>query len=135
MCGLLDYVIDSIMSDEGVFAPHYVMVNVSLNGNNLGLYLLEETDNSQGLFAGEQHYDGQIFHESRTWVSPEVPVGVVELETITAEQERSKEFTSSVNKVAFAKCLALLSRFQASHATQGRDFRLYRHPYLDSRSQ
>ncbi len=132
MCGLLDYVVSSIMYDEGIFGPHTFLVRVSLNDNSLGLYLLEERSQSQGLFAGVQRYDGQLVRGAEVWNDPPPPAGLVRLEPIGIAEEHSRAFSSRLNQRAFAKTLAFLSWFQASHATQGRDFRLYRHPYLDS---
>ena len=130
--GLLDYVASSIMYDEGIYTPRCLLVRVSLNGNSLGLYQLEEVVKSQGSFAGVQRYDGQVVTRGELWTDPPPPAGLLELEPIGVQEEHSRGFVSRVNQTAFAKCLAFLSRFQASHATQGRDFRLYRHPYLDS---
>ena len=132
MRGLLDYVVSSVMYDEGIFVPRTVLVRVSLNDRDLGLYLLEEMVQSQGIFAGVQRYDGQVVRGGEIWTDPPPPAGLVKLEPIGANEERSRGFASRVKQTAFAKTLALLSQFHASHATQGRDFRLYRHPYLDS---
>lgn len=130
--GLLNYVIWSILYDEGIFVPRYVLVRASLNGRSLGLYLLVETPKSQGFFAGDMRYDGQITGMDTLDADPEPAVGMVKQTPITITGEYSVELASRVNEVAFAKALALISRFQAAHSTQASDFRLYRNPYLDS---
>jgi hypothetical protein len=130
-CGLLDYVASSIMLDEGIVTPRQFMVSVTLNGNNLGLYLLEEMIESQGFFASIPLYDGQIFSDGELLADPAPADGMAALKSISIEEERSRDFVEKVNQTKFAKCLALLSCLQATHATQGGDFRLYRDPYLD----
>ncbi len=129
--GLLNHVVYSIMYDEGIFVPRWMMVRVSLNNRSLGLYLLVETPQSQGFFAGVQRYDGQIVGSGILHADPLPPAGLVEQKSILGVTEYSLELVSSVNKIAFAKSLAFLSRCQGAHGTQGGDFRMYRHPYLD----
>ncbi len=130
--GLLNHVIFSIMYDEGLFVPRYLLVHASLNGKSLGLYLLIETPNSQGFFAGVQRYDGQVIVRGDILTDPPLSTGLLEVKPIPVTVEYSNKFAAGVNQIAFAKSLALMARFHATHGTSSGDFRFYRNPYLDS---
>lgn len=130
--GILNYVALSIMYDEGLFVPRCILARTSLNGRSLGLYLLVETPNSDGFFAGVQRYDGQVVGQGNIHTNPALPSGILEQPSISLYEEFSREFSYKVDQTKFAKELAFITRLHATHSTSGVDFRLYRHPYLDS---
>jgi len=131
--GLLNHVVGSIMYDEGIFVPRWMMVRVTLNGRSLGVYLLTETPRSEGFFAWVDRYDGQVVGGTgELHADPEPPVGLSKQKPMPASLEYSMELSSRVNRLAFHKTLAFVSRFHVSHAIEGGELRFYRHPYLDS---
>ena len=133
--GLLDYVAESLMYDEGLLQPRCLLVRVSLNGKNLGLYRLVEVPKADGFFAGVRRYDGQLYQSGQLFkigANPPPPTGLLTQNPILLDEESSKRFSSGVDRVAFAKNLAFISRFQATHGLTTGNFWFYRHPYLDS---
>ena len=122
--GILDYTVASLLEDEGLFVPRKQLVNVVFNGSNLGLYIIEELAKTQGHFEGHRRYDGQIFSDgqlyaytSGTWArKPPITIG----------EEFSSVVVDLIAPEAFAKTLALASRFHLTHGLERSELRFYR---------
>ncbi|MFC1990571.1 right-handed parallel beta-helix repeat-containing protein [Chloroflexota bacterium] len=130
--GLLDYVAESIMYDEGLFVPRCILVRASLNGRSLGLYRLVESPKSTGFFDAVGRYPGLVIDRGELRANPDPRIGLADQKPTSLYQEYSSEFASKVDQLAFAKSLAFMSGFQSAHATTTGNFWMWRHPYLDS---
>ncbi len=130
--GLLDYVAESLMYDEGLLEPRCILVRASLNGREMGIYRLVEDPKSDGFFAGVQRYDGQVSKTTNLLADPPPPTGLQEQAPITREEEFSATFAATLDNVNFAKNLAFSSRLQATHGLTVGNLWFYRHPYLGS---
>ncbi len=127
--GLLDYVIASMLEDEGVLVPRKRLASVSLNNRSLGLYVMEEIAKTQGHFESLQRYDGQISAAGRLYVDN---AGVWQRKRpLTSGEEYSEAIVSGLASRKFAKAMALVSRFHLAHAIERDDLRLYRSVLLD----
>ena len=128
--GLLDYVVASLLHEEGILVPRKLLANVTFNGRNLGLYLVEEMPKSQGFFEAMERYDGQITSDGKLFVDS---AGVWERKPpLTRAEESSQDFPGDVDQTRYAKTVALMSRFHATHGMLAPDFRLYRSVLMDN---
>lgn len=116
--GLLDYVIGSLIRDEGLFVPRWLLVRTAFNGRSLGLYVLEETP-SPGFFDGLRRSSGAL--QSVGW-------HIYGPEPETAGDGDLADAMPRINGERMARALALAARFQATHALQGSDLRFHLDP-------
>jgi hypothetical protein len=135
--GLLDYVTGSMLRDEGLFVPRWLLVNLEINGKSRGVYVLEEIPSPE-FFAGVKEYDGRITARSvktgknKTFYKPSPPDGFPSYTKLPPDFDLTPALFDRLAKERFAKTIAYITRFQATHATQKSDFRFYQHPYLYS---
>ena len=127
---LLDYVIASMLSDEGIHVPRKFLTRVSLNNRELGLYVAEEVPASIGHFEALKRPDGTIFNYLKDYVSA---AGVWQPKRLYTRGETLRIGTQGrYNQQYLAKTLALLVRLQTTHALEVRDLRLFRSTLLDN---
>ncbi|MBE9527957.1 MAG: right-handed parallel beta-helix repeat-containing protein [Proteobacteria bacterium] len=135
--GLLDYVTGSMLRDEGLFVPRWLLVNLEINGDSRGVYVLEEIPSPE-FFAGVKEYDGRITARSvktgknKTFYKPSAPDGFPPYTKLPPDFDLTPTLFDRLARERFAKTIAYITRFQATHATQKSDFRFYQHPYLYS---
>lgn len=130
--GLLNYVANTFLADAGVFVARSRLVNVSLNGRNLGLYLVEEASDSSGFFSGVHRDDGAVYGNGRLFVDRGTSE-VVPKEPLTPDLEVSRELaTDHTDRRAFGRALAFVSAFSGNHGLNPNDFRLYRSPFTEA---
>jgi len=137
--GILDYVVTSIMSDEGIFAPRWKMIRLYVNKKFKGVYFVEERY-SPLLFAKADRYDAEIHafthHIPKSYSKPPAPSVYYKPRAVTFDSSPVRPFyadvfAKGVNKVKFAKTLAFMTRFHCTHGVNEVDFRYYRHPLLN----
>jgi hypothetical protein len=116
--GLLDYVIGSLMRDEGLFVPRWLLVRTALNGQSLGLYVLEETPSPE-FFDGARRSLGTLQTIGWHVYGPDGTDGA---------DGAPADAMARMNGERFARALALAARFQSTHALQGSDLRFYLDP-------
>ena len=130
--GIQDYVLSSLLFDEGILVYRKLLVNLSFNDRNLGVYIVEETPKSSGFFEGIKRIDGQVHTMGKNYADSE---GAWESKPdLTKSQEMDREFFNRVNSIQYAKTLALMTSFQATHGLETGDIRFYR-PALLERSE
>ncbi|NUO09117.1 MAG: right-handed parallel beta-helix repeat-containing protein [Candidatus Brocadia sp.] len=133
--GLLDYVVGSILQDEGLFVPRWLLLHLVVNGKSKGIYVLEEIP-SQPFFENTTYYDGRIFGravedgKNKEYYTPKTSADIHGNNPLPEDFDYSEVFQRHVNQNTFAKTLAFFTRFQLTHGMSVSDFRFYQHSFL-----
>jgi hypothetical protein len=127
----LDLAVDSLLREEGVLTPRMMLVELTLNGRNLGLYTLEEKQQNRGFFEAMRRPDGRLVSIMGNQTFLDSPGAWQPKPAWTPQTIMSPDFARTVNRARFAKTLALMSRFHAGHGLLAPDHRLYRSALLD----
>lgn len=128
--GLTEYIAADMIRNEGVFVPRWLLVRLVFQGQDRGLYIMAETPNSIGFFAGVSRDDGQV------WGQGALHADLISRELAPEEYmipapENSPELTEMADAVSFAKAMSFISRFSLPHGFSDGDLRFYRPPFLD----
>lgn len=126
----LDFAVGSLLRAEGVLLPRQMLVSVRFNGRELGLYTMEETQSNKGFFEGIRRSDGQL--TSADGQKNYLDKGsLTKRSPLQGAELMSPEIVRRLNTIQYAKALALMSRFEATHALGAPDHRIYRSALIE----
>ncbi len=137
--GLKDFVFSSILKDLGFIIPRQELVNVVVNGNSQGLFLLMETFN-ESTFTKQHRLDGNVIGVDTEKLFYDYHLGSeLKLDYFYKISEDphpltstsfflSKDFVAQLNKDDFAKYIAFASIYYSAHGLGVDDLRFYKDP-------
>jgi hypothetical protein len=119
--GFLDYVVGALAAKEGILVPRWKMIRLRIDGRDAGLYIMEElpsTEFFEALHAYESPMSslGRVYHE------------VKQAQPAADVSDRPDLVAESVEPRAFAKMIAFLSRYHATHGLENTELRFLQDP-------
>jgi len=116
--GFLDFIASAMGAKEGLLIPRSKLIHLHTDGRDVGLYVMEEMVSAE-FFEGRERYDSAVVslgirHHKPRRVPPGPNAGLSDNVDVTARQ---------VDPRAFARFIAFLSRFNATHGLENNQLR------------
>jgi len=121
--GILDFIAGKMIEKEGGFVPRWRLVWVVLNGRRAGLYVLEETPSPEFFIAKKRHR-ADIASLGKRYFKAKSPLG----NPIEGTPFAMDNVAQRLRPAPFAKTVALLSRFHATHGLENTELRFFLDP-------